>query len=479
MTNFGIAAYGAYIPRLRLQRQAIAAAHAWALPGLKSAGKGEKAICNWDEDPITMAVEAARDCLADRNRLTINAVTFGSTTPPFIDRQNATIIGAALGLPEAISTLDVVGSMRAATSALRRALESREQTLIVAAEDRLAKPGSMQEMNYGAGAAAMLVDDDEPVARYLGGHSTSVDFVDHYRTPDMKFDYAWEDRWIRDEGYAKIVPSAIAALLERLNVPPEKITHTILAATLGGAAVQALKKTDIRSETLVDPLFTRIGDTGTAHPLLLLAATLQKSAPGDLILLIGFGQGCDVLLFEATAVIAKTRPLQGVDGMLNRGVTEASYNRMLGFQGTLGLDVGIRGEFTPKTALTEQYRSGGQVAAFVAGRCKSCHTVQFPQLAVCIRCSSSLGYDPVPLADASASIATFTLDHLSSHPSPPFKLGLVQFDNGARMMMEFTDTEPTDLSIGLPLRMVFRIKDYDHTRSYRKYFWKATPARAG
>jgi 3-hydroxy-3-methylglutaryl CoA synthase len=60
----GISAYGAYIPRLRLQRSAIAAAHQWSDPSFKGKGKGERAIANWDEDAITMAVEAARDCLA-------------------------------------------------------------------------------------------------------------------------------------------------------------------------------------------------------------------------------------------------------------------------------------------------------------------------------------------------------------------------------------------------------------------------------
>ena len=59
----GITAYGAYLPRLRLDRASIAAAHAWAMPGLKGQGRGERSMADWDEDSITMAVEAARDCL--------------------------------------------------------------------------------------------------------------------------------------------------------------------------------------------------------------------------------------------------------------------------------------------------------------------------------------------------------------------------------------------------------------------------------
>ena len=58
-TSYGITGYGGYVPRLRMQRSAISAAHRWMAPGLR--GKGHRAFCSWDEDSITMAVEAARD----------------------------------------------------------------------------------------------------------------------------------------------------------------------------------------------------------------------------------------------------------------------------------------------------------------------------------------------------------------------------------------------------------------------------------
>ena len=48
--DFGILSYGAYLPRARLQRKAIAAANSWFAPGLRGLAKGERAMCNWDED---------------------------------------------------------------------------------------------------------------------------------------------------------------------------------------------------------------------------------------------------------------------------------------------------------------------------------------------------------------------------------------------------------------------------------------------
>ena len=57
----GIVAYGAYVPRLRLNRQAVYDANKWFAGGLRGLAKGERSMANWDEDSITMAVEAARD----------------------------------------------------------------------------------------------------------------------------------------------------------------------------------------------------------------------------------------------------------------------------------------------------------------------------------------------------------------------------------------------------------------------------------
>jgi hypothetical protein len=114
-TPIGIKSFGAYIPRRRIPRAVIAAAHAWALPSLKSLGKGEKAFCGWDEDAITMAVEAGRDCLrgAPGAAQSVGGLCFASTTAPYADLQNGSIVGAALRLPEARTSADFTGSLRA------------------------------------------------------------------------------------------------------------------------------------------------------------------------------------------------------------------------------------------------------------------------------------------------------------------------------------------------------------------------------
>ncbi len=79
----GITAYGAYIPLHRLSRAEIA--RAWG----GKAAPGERAVASYDEDSLTMAVAAARDCLRDADRATVGAVYFASTTAPYKEKQSA------------------------------------------------------------------------------------------------------------------------------------------------------------------------------------------------------------------------------------------------------------------------------------------------------------------------------------------------------------------------------------------------------
>jgi hydroxymethylglutaryl-CoA synthase len=52
----------------------------------------------------------------------------------------------------------------------------------------------------------------------------------------------------------------------------------------------------------------------------------------------------------------------------------------------------------------------------------------------------------------------------------------VQFAESGRIMVDFTEVDAGEVEVGMPMRMVFRIKEVDPTRGFTKYFWKAAPA---
>lgn len=471
----GILAFGAYIPRLRIDRAAIVAAHSWAFPGRKA--KGARALAKWDEDPITMGVEAARGL----DRSDVAQIAFASTNLPFADLQNATLVASALGLAEDVATLDLAGSVRAGSSALLSALRGGHgPSLVIAADARRARPGSVQELQYGAGAVAMKVGSGpDVVARLIGSASRAAPFVDHFRASGAAYDYFWEERWVRDAGYGELVPPAVAEALANAGVAAGDVAAFCLPALLGGVPASVARKCGIPAEAVCDDLQLDCGDSGAAQGLLMLAAALERAKPGDKLLLVTFGAGCDVLLFEATERISSYRPVSSVAATRAAGRVEPHYTKLLSFHGEISLDWGMRSEGGDKIPLTEQYRSRGQLGGFNAGECADCGAVQFPQLARCVNCGSFGDLAQRPLVDEPARVMSHTADWLQYSPSPPLYFGLVQFGNGARVMMELVDVDPETLGVGTPLRMVYRIKSLDKERGYRRYFWKAAPIAAG
>lgn len=482
MDNIGILSFGAYVPRTRLQRKAMAAANGWFNSALRGLANGERAVGNWDEDAITMGTEAARDCLAGTDQASVSSVVLASTTLPFADRQNSVVVLNALMLPSSVRASDTTGSLRCATTALAAACTDAGAgtKLVVGSDARKAKAGSTQEMQYGDGAAALLVGAGDPVARLVGSATESVDFVHQYRQSDHSHDYTWEERWIRDEGYLKIVPRAVDAALKAAGVEASAITHFCLPTTISKVGAAVAKKCCLPEMSVRDTLAAVCGDTGAAHPLVMLVDALQDARPGDRILVASFGEGCDALVFEVTPAIAKLAPRRGVKGSLARRFEDSNYLRYMSFNGLMDLERGMRAEVDKATPLTMLYRNRNMLQGLVGGKCRACGTVQYPRQHYCVNpaCNALDSQDDYEFASRTGKVMSYTADRLTYSPDPPTYFGMIVFDGGGRMLMDFTDVDPERMDVGLPMTMMFRVKDYDQNRGFRRYFWKAAPAIA-
>ncbi len=479
----GIVSFGAYVPRLRLQRSAIAKAHAWLNPALMGRAKGERALANWDEDALTMSVEAARDCLDGFDHRKIGAVHAASTTFPFADRLNASIVASALDLQDAVHASDVTGAQKAGTTALMDALNSvrggaTDAALVCAADTRKAKAASTQEMDFGDAGAAFLVGAENPVATYLGGHSLTLNFVDHFRGENQDFDYNWEERWIRDEGYLKIVPQAVQGVLEKTNTDPARVTRFILPCLFPKVPQRIAKACGINPDGVRSNLAMEMGEAGAAHALVMLAHALEDAQPGEVILVAQFGQGCNAMLFEVTGARPALPARRGVSGSLSRRKEEQNYMKLLTFKDMLDWEKGMRAEKDGKTALTVLYRKDDMIMGLVGGRCSQCGTVQYPRSRICVNpnCGAVDTQEPYNFAGREARVLSWSADFLTYSMDPPQHYGMVTFDEGGRFMADFTDVDPGTVESGMAMRMVFRIKDFDHARGFRRYFWKAMPA---
>lgn len=433
-------------------------------------------MCGWDEDAVTLATEAVRDTLRGKSA---DALFLASTSFPFMDRSNAVLVGEAAGLPATLRTLESAGSRRAGTAALLSAIDAvrakpESSVVVAAAEHRVAQVGSTQELAFGDGAAAVLMANEGCAADFVDSHSHAVDFVDQYRTEGQRGVYAWEERWIRDEGYTRIVPAAIQVFLQRIGVAARDIRHVILP---GGAASAIAKKIGFDSDAVLDSLHASVGDTGAAHPLLLLNQALGRARPDELILVTSFGQGCDVLLFRATPLIDARRSEFGIAKWLERRIPETNYSKFQSFNGVVDRDFGKRAEADRQTRLSAFERNRDLLTAFKATVCMKCGAVQVPKGRYCVNptCGASEGFTERSLTGSFGTVTSWTADRLTFDRDPPAYFGNVEFDCGGRMLMDFTDVEAGRLDVGARVSFHFRIKELDEQRKFRRYFWKAAP----
>ncbi|MBI4830423.1 MAG: OB-fold domain-containing protein [Candidatus Lindowbacteria bacterium] len=478
----GIVSYGGYIPRLRLQRMAIFQSMGWFAPAIMAVAQGERSMCNWDEDSLTMAVAAARDCLVGMDKGKVDALYAGSTTFPFADRQNSGIVSTALNLNDNVLTADFAASQKVGTTAMVTALDaikggSKGLALVVAADKRETKSAYFHEMWYGDGAASVLLGSENVIAECLGTNSVSVDFVGHYRGSLNKYDYNWEERWIRDEGYAKIIPEVVNGLLKKCNLTMKDITKLVFPCFFKREHQGIAKAMGASREQLVDNMHDVSGETGAAHALVMFISALEEAKPGDKILVASFGQGSDALLFEVTDKITKLPARRGIKGCLANRKEVDTYPKFLKFRDLMQTEMGIRAEAPTQTAMTTLYRNRRFILGFVGGECRKCGTRQIPSKDVCVNpdCGSVKSQDPVEFANTPAVLKTFTADMLSVSVDPPNMYGMIQFEGGGRILADFSDCEMSDLKVGKKMKMEFRKRLYDKERGFHGYFWKAIP----
>jgi uncharacterized OB-fold protein len=204
---------------------------------------------------------------------------------------------------------------------------------------------------------------------------------------------------------------------------------------------------------------------------------LEKARPGDKILVAGFGQGCDAILFEATDELPKLAPRLGVKGHLARRKDETNYAKFQAFNDLVAIERGLRADIDKQTPLSSLYRNRRMLTGLIGGQCRKCGTVQFPKSNVCVNpnCNAFHTQDDHAFADIPAKVQSYTADRLTYSPDPPHYYGMVVFQEGGRFLADFTDCDAASVDVATPMRMMFRIKDYDPARGFTRYFWKAAP----
>ena len=470
----GIISYGGYVPYHRLERSAIVAAHGGG------AGKGTRSVASYDEDTTSMGVEAARQALRALGPdavASVDQLWFATTAPSYLDKTNATTVHAALRLDREVPAFDAVGSIRSAAGALRAALTGSGTSLVVASDCRTGLPNSADEREGGDAAAALLIGDaadDAPVlAEYLGGASTTEEFVDRWRTPGEPRSKQWEERF-GEMRYVPLGTEAWKLALDRVGVAPEAVAKVVIAGPHARAVRQVGAKIGAATGGVADDLASTVGNPGAAQPALLLANVLDGAEAGQVVALVVLADGCDVFLFRVTDAISSFTPVRTVARQVEAGRPGLLYAKFLAWTGMLTVQPPNRPEparaSSSAAARNEDWKFG-----FVGSTDDSSGAVHMPPARVSYLGGAVDEMTPRPMADVEGTILTFTVDRLAYSPSPPIVFSVVDFDGGGRLPVELTDVDAADVEIGGRVEMTFR--RLNQSDGIQNYFWKARPVR--
>jgi len=466
----GIISAGGYVPFRRLQRAEIAKTFG------SGGGKGTRSVASYDEDTTTMGVEAARLALRSAPANTaIDALWFSTASPAYLDKNNASTIHAALRLDTDVSAFDFGGALRSGIGALRAAAEGNNAVLVVTSDQRGGLPTSGDEAASGDGAGALLVGDDSNgpvIAEYLGGASTTEEFLERWRTPGSARSRVWEERF-GEVKYGPLVEQAWNAALKSTALTPDQVARVIVTGMHARAARAVSGRLGTAKEALVDDRSATVGNAGSAQAALLLADTLESAQPGQVIALVVLADGADVLLFRATDAIASYAPARKVAAQID-GAADIAYGKFLSWRSEVRIEPPRRPE-PDRISASVSGRTEEWKYAFVGSRDKSSGELHMPPARISRVGDAVDDMQPAPMADVQGTIALLTIDRIAYSPSPPVAFAVVDWDGGGRLPVELTDVDADTLQMGDRVEMTFRklfTSDEIHN-----YFWKARPVR--
>lgn len=475
----GIKSFGAYIPYRRLPRSLINAA--WGRGG----GRGERAVAGLDEDSISMAVSASIDCLKGIDPKTIDAVYLATTTPPYAERLNANIVANALDCRRDTRNADFSNCLRVGATAFQAALDAVKsgefKNVLVAVTDmRLGGAGGEDEMMLGDGAAAFLVSNDAVAVELEGSYTLSDDMVDYWRVVGDNYLRSWEDRFGRDAGYSVTPVEAVKGLLQKLKLSPKDVTKACIYGTNTRSQTGLARSLGLTPAQIQDPLLDNVGNTGAALTPMIFVAALENSKPGDRLLTVNWGNGCDAMLFKVTDSAGKINDKRGIKRHLAIKGELDNYGKFLRWRDMVEL-APLSRPGGGGVSMSAEWRERRFGLPLYGVKCIKCGTVQLymrgtsMRAHVCLNCQAKDNFEPYRFADKKGKVVSFSHDYLGGGIDPPATRTVVDFEGGGRGLFDMVDRDPAECKVGMQVEMTFR--KVREAPGSNVYFWKCKPVR--
>ena len=294
----GLVSYGVYIPRYRIKAEEIARVWGEREDMAQSLNVFEKSVPDFDEDAVTIAVEAARNALkrASIDPARIGAIYVGSESHPYAVKPTGTIVGEAIGVDHQLTAADLEFACKAGTAAVQACLGLVSAGMIdlglaIGTDTSQGAPGDALEYTAAAGGAAYLIGREDLAAEIEGFYSFTTDTPDFWRREGMPYP-EHGGRFTGVPGYFKHVTSATRGLLKKMKTIPEDYDYAVFHQPNGKFPRRVAKSLGFSADQIEPGLVVPwIGNTYSGSSLIGLAATLDVAKPGDRIFLASFGSG--------------------------------------------------------------------------------------------------------------------------------------------------------------------------------------------
>ena len=452
----GIDAYAAYLPAYVLADNRLDA----TTP--PRTGGPTRSVAAYDEDSVTMAVEALRH-LAEPTGWG-RQLLLATTSAPYDAKTSAGIVHEALGLDPGVSAVDLRGH-RSGAAALD--LVTRAGACAAMADVRTTRPGAPDELAQGDAAAAFSGGGRAAVLVARAGHTTEV--LERWRLPGEPHDRIWDERFTADV----LVEAGKAAATRALADAGLSGVHHVVVSSSNARAAATLRRA-LGGDGQDAMIERATGFTGAAHPGLLLAACLDIAEPDQTILLLSATEGADAFVFKVGADIRDARTGPTVRDQL-AAQQSLGYGRYLRWRGLLD----VQGPARPPAAAPSSppmTRRAGWKFRLEGSLCDACGSITTPPRRICVSCgipTSAESPSKVSLRDRVAKVVSVTTDHLTTMPEAAVAIVVADVEGGGRLNAYAADVPVDEVVVGMEMTPTFR--KLWTTDAIHNYFWKLRP----
>lgn len=311
----GIVSYGVYIPRFRIKPSQIAQTWGKEIAEIeKSLGVYEKSIASYDEDAITLAIEASQRAIysGSINPLDITGITVGSESHPYAVKPSSTVVAGMLGMGSDYLAADLEFACKAGTAGIQLlsgliTQGKAKYCLAVGSDVAQSRPSDVLEYTASSASVAFILSKTNTIANIIDFTSYSSDTADFWRRDTEKFP-SHAGRFTGAPSYFAHVIGASNLMLKKAKMTPADFKYAVFHMPNAKFPKEVAKRLGFSASQLTPGFIVeQIGNPYSASSMIGLAATLDIAKPGDKIFMCSYGSGAgsDAFVIEVTPQIQR------------------------------------------------------------------------------------------------------------------------------------------------------------------------------